>query len=378
MKIAFFYLSLLFLSSTAIAGEVVPLFDEIPSFKKEEVKSSKKESDSLFGLTATETTQSAPKEAKKQEKQSNTNSKKPNLGRHATPIQSLRLTPIPDLRIDLDPSIKQAVQEKKFEEKLLDDKDILRRETPLNMTETKEDELSRLIAQRRQKGQTGRYESPLGKRHDANGFLLAGVGLGMNTVEVEDILTDQGYTLSRVDETLPPALSIAYEKDCRLTKKLYIISDIKNCIFDKSKEEETRYIKQMTFERPDTRETMIINFTSLATENIVYRVFYQNKGDSSLNTSARNVKIKKDRQNEFWDLVFTVYGLPDDSDKLIWGNENTSYLHAKMMGSAYDAYLILESNDLQNEDYFKWEDSLAEMKTIKTFNFVSEDDNFGE
>ena len=152
MKIAFFYLSLLFLSSTAIAGEVVPLFDEIPSFKKEEVKSSKKENDSLFGLTATEMTQSAPKET---QKKSNTNSKKPNLGRHATPIQSLRLTPIPDLRIDLDPSIKQAVQEKKFEEKLIDDKDILRRETPLNMTESKEDELSCLIAQRRQKGQTG-------------------------------------------------------------------------------------------------------------------------------------------------------------------------------------------------------------------------------
>ena len=378
MKIAFFYLSLLFLSSTAIAGEVVPLFDEIPSFKKEEVKSSKQEDNSLFGLTANETPQPTQKEVKNQTKKSSLDSKKPNLGRHATPIQSLRLTPIPDLRIDLDPSIKQAVQEKKFEEKLIEDKDILRREKPLNMTETKEDELSRLIAQRRQKGLTGRYESPLGKRHDANGFLLAGVGLGMNTAEVEDILTDQGYTLARVDETLPPALSIAYEKDCRLTKKLYIISDIKNCIFDRSKEEETRYIKQMTFERPDTRETMIINFTSLATENIAYRVFYQNKGDSSLNTSAKNMKIKKDRQNEFWDLVFTVYGLPDDSDKLIWGNENTSYLHAKMMGSAYDAYLILESNDLQNEDYFKWEDSLAEMKTIKTFNFVSEEDNFGE
>ncbi|MBR6730176.1 MAG: hypothetical protein IKL90_02380 [Alphaproteobacteria bacterium] len=123
---------------------------------------------------------------------------------------------------------------------------------------------------------------------------------------------------------------------------------------------------------------MIIDFTSLATENISYRIFYKNKGDASLNTSAKNMKIKKDRQNEFWDLVFTVYGLPDDSDKLIWGNEQTSFLHAKMVGSAYDAYLILESNDLQNEDYFKWEDSLAEMKTIKTFNFVSEEDNFGE
>ena len=134
----------------------------------------------------------------------------------------------------------------------------------------------------------------------------------------------------------------------------------------------------MTFERPETRETIVVNFTSLATDNIAYRIYYQNKGDSSLNTSKRNMQIKTNRKNEFWNLVFSVYGLPDDNDKLIWGNERTSYLHANMTGSAYDAYVLLESNQLQDEDYFKWEDSLSEMKKIRTFNFVSEEDNFGE
>ena len=376
MKITFFCLSILFLSSTSMAGEVIPLFDEMPSFQKEEVKQEKTGS-SLFDIQSQETQEKGQQKEKKSNTQ-NTQSKKPNLGRHSTPIQSLRLTPIPDLRIDLDPSIRKPVQEKQFDEDRIDEKDILKRDTPLNMTEKREDELSRLIAKRRAQGEKGPYRSPLGERHDANGFLIASVGLGMAPTEVEDILLDQGYILTKIDETLPPALSIAYEKDCRLTRKLYVLSDIKNCIYDQSKEEETRYIKRMTFERADTRETMIIDFTSLATENISYRIFYKNKGDASLNTSAKNMKIKKDRQNEFWDLVFTVYGLPDDSDKLIWGNEQTSFLHAKMIGSAYDAYLILESNDLQNEDYFKWEDSLAEMKTIKTFNFVSEEDNFGE
>ena len=367
MKHMFFCLSILFLSSTAFASEVVPLFDEMPSFKKEETK--EQESPSLFGLS--ETTASTQTHAK-------ATPNKPNLGRHSTPLQSLRLAPFPDVHVDLDPSIKKPIENKKFDEAKISEHDILKRDTPLTMTESRDDNLSRLIAERRLKNASSKYQSPLGGRHDADGFLVASIGFGMRPDEVEDALLDQGYTLSKIDETLPPALSIIYEKDCRLTRKLYIVSDIKNCIFDRSKEEETRYIKRMTFERPNTRETMIIDFTSLATENISYRIFYKNKGDSSLNTSAKNMKIKTNRKNEFWNLVFSVYGLPDDSEKLIWGNEQTSYLHAQMKGSAYDAYIILESNDLQNEDYFKWEDSLAEMKNIKTFNFVSEEDNFGE
>ncbi len=370
MKITFFCLSLLFLSSTAFSGEVVPLFDEMPSFKSEE-----KSADT------TTTIQSLFSIEKGGESAVTSRTSKPNLGRESTPLQSLKLAPFPNIKVDLDPSIRPPVQEKKFEEKKLSEEDILKRDTPLTMTEAKlsDDDLERLIAERRLKGQgAGGDKNALGKRHDADGFLVASLGLGMRTDEVENTLLDQGYRLQKIDETLPPALSIEYEKDCRLTRKLYIVSEIKNCIFDRSKEEETRYIKSMTFERPETRETIVVNFTSLATDNIAYRIYYQNKGDSSLNTSKRNMQIKTNRKNEFWNLVFSVYGLPDDNDKLIWGNERTSYLHANMTGSAYDAYVLLESNQLQDEDYFKWEDSLSEMKKIRTFNFVSEEDNFGE
>lgn len=368
MKNVFFCLSILFLSSTAFSQEMVPLFDEIPTFKNEE--------QAPTGNTGTQAQQNAALKAQK----SGVN--KPNLGRHAQPLQSLRLAPFPDVTVDLDPSLKAPIQQKKFDENVIAESDILKRDTPLNMTEenTKDGDLQRLIDERRLKATStgGYYKSPIGTRHDADGFLVANIGLGMGTDEVEDILKNQGYIVKKIDETLPPALSIKYEKDCRLTKKLYVVSDIKNCIFDRSKEEETRYIKHMTFERNATRETIDVNFTSMATENISYRIFYQNKGDASLNTSAKNLKIKTDRKKEFWHLVFSVYGLPDDSEKLIWGDENTSFLHAKMVGSAYDAYILLESAQLQDEDYFKWEDSLNEMKKIRTFNFVSEEDDFGE
>lgn len=372
MKNVFFCLSILFLSSTALTQEIVPLFDEIPTFKTEANSDEKttETSSSLFNIQ-----NETPK--------IDSATKKPNLGRHAKPLKSLRLAPFPDVKVDLDPSLKAPVQNKKFEEKTIQESDILKRENPLSMTEKKlsdDDYLQQLINERRLSAASGKgyYKTPLGGRHDADGFLLASIALGMSTNEVEDILLDQGYHLSKIDETLPPALTIEYEKDCRLTRKLYVISDIKNCIFDRSKEEETRYIKNMTFERPATRETISVAFTSLATDNVAYRIFYQNKGDSSLNTSAKNMKIKTDRKNEFWHLVFSVYGLPDDSEKLIWGNENTSFLHAKMSGSAYDAYIVLESAYLQNEDYFKWEDSLSEMKKIRTFNFVSQEDLFEE
>ena len=81
MKITFFCLSILFLSSTSMAGEVVPLFDEMPSFQKEEVKQEKTGS-SLFDIQSQETQERGQQKEKKSNTQ-NTQSKKPNLGRHS-------------------------------------------------------------------------------------------------------------------------------------------------------------------------------------------------------------------------------------------------------------------------------------------------------
>ncbi len=369
MKNSFFFLSILFLTLGANAQESVPLFDEIPVFEENAASKNTDKEGILMEQPKQETPQ---KEVSR-----------PNLGRNAVPLTSLRLAPFPDVTVDLDPSLRPPVQEKKFEEKVISEDDILKRSTPLTMTEKSETAdayLQRLIDERRLKiaAGAGKYQNPLGLRYDVDGFLIASIGLGMMPDEVEDILQGQDYILTKVDKTIPPSLSVQYEKDCRLTKKLYVPAEIRACIFDMSQEEETRYIKKMTFERVQSRETIEVDFTSLATENLSYRISYKSKGDSSLGSSYRHRMMKENRKKEFWNLVFAVYGLPDDNEKVIWGNENTSFFKAKMQGSAYDAYLTLESSQLQNEDYFKWEDSLNEMQKITTFHFVSQEDIFDE
>ncbi len=368
MKNVFFFLSMLLASIPLMAQEAIPLFDEIPAFIDDKPKEKE----------ATEKKQVVPPKlisVKGGKSQSN----KPNLGRDATPVTSIRLAPFPDFSVELDASSTPPIQEKKFEEKVIEESEILKRTDPLTMTEkaeTGDEYLQRLINERRLKMASGgsKYTNPLGLRHDADGFLISSVGLGMMPDEVVDALEDQGYLLTKTHKVLPPALSVQYEKDCRLTRKLYIPADIRACVNDKADEDETTYIKQMVFEKPMTRETMVVDYTSLATENISYRVFYKNKGDSSLNSSRKNMLIKENRKKEFWNLVFGTYGLPDDNEEVLWGNENTSFMIAKMDGSAYDAYLLLESTLLQNEDYDKWSETLSEVKAPTSFSFVSKED----
>lgn len=372
MKNVFFFLGLFFLSSSTIAQEAIPLFDEMPSFmdtKSEDKSQSEKKPTTPPKLINV--------------KSDSLKSNKPNLGRDASPITSIRLAPFPDISVDLDSSFQPPVQEKKFEEKGIDDSEIIRRSNPLTMTEkseTGDEYLQRLIDERRLRISAGgsRYKNPLGLRHDANGFLISSIGLHMMPEEVFDILEGQNYILTKSHKVLPPALSIQYEKDCRLTRKLYIPKDVRACINEISEEEETTYIKKMVFEKPQTREMITVEFTSPAAENVVYRILYKNKGDSSLNSSRKNRTIKENRKKEFWNLVFGTYGLPDDNNKLIWGSTDTSYFTAKMTGSAYDAYLLLESTQLQYEDYANWEERSSNMEKSVAFGFVSKEDVVAE
>ncbi len=368
MKNVFFFLALFSFVFPLHAQETIPLFDEIPAFINNEPKKQPNTKNTP-----------PPKliEIKKEEKTSYTH--KPNLGRDAEPITSIKLAPFPNISVDIDSSATPPKENKKFEEKVVSDDEIIRRSDPLTMTEKAEsaDEyFQRLINEKRLRIATrnSRYSNPLGLRHDADGFLISSVGLGMLSDEVIDILENQGYILSKTNYALPPALSAQYENDCRLTRKLYILSDIRACINDKAIENESNYIKQMVFERKKTRETIIVDYTSMATENVVYRISYKNKGDSSLNSSRKNRLIKENRKKEFWNLVFGIYGLPDNNEELLWGNRDTSFFTAQMTGSAYDAYLTLESSTLQNEDYFKLEESLDDEIKGGTFTFVSKED----
>lgn len=366
MKKMFFFLSILLVSTCVSAQEVVPLFEEMPSFKEE------KKSPEPNKPTGVQSQQTIRYEAPKR-------FGVPNLGRNAVPLTSLKIAPFPDVTVDLDPSIRPPVTDKKFEEKVISESEILKRGDPLTMTEkaeTGDEYLQRLIDERRLKGMTGPdgYQNPLGLRYNVDSFLVAGVGLGMMPDEITDILLEQGYVLTKTSEVLPPALSQQYEQECRLTRKLYLLSEIRACMQEISNEEEMKYVKTLGFERASSRESIQVDFTSSATENVSYRISYKNKGDSSLNSSRKNVAIKSNRHKEFWNLIFSVYGLPDEPERMIWGNEETSFLTASMQGSAYDAYILLESTKLQNDDYFKWEDNLKSIPKSSTFNFVSRED----
>lgn len=366
MKKLSFLLLFVYCFASAQAQEVIPLFDDIPVFESDKKK------------TAVQDSSFNPAVKMPERKASSSFVEKPNLGRGAKPVSELKI-PAFGMSIGLDSHPVQKVskvQDEVSEVEAVSEAEVLKRENPLTMTEKKEtlDDYLLRVMQEKTGGERGTY-NPLG-RHNASGFLISSVGLGMSISEVEDALGDKGYHLERVDRTIDPGLMVAYEKRCRGSRGLYIVSDIRACIEDLAQEDENKYVKGMLFSRPVTRETIYVEFTSPATENISYRISYYGKGDNSLNSSRQAMDIKLRRKKDFWALVFSTYGLPDDDKNFIWGDINESFLKAGMFGSAYDAYLTLESSRLQDDDYVAQKEFLSEYGSgqVSGFTFVSPED----
>ena len=345
------FFSGLFLSANAFS-EDIPLFDDsfggsstaaVPSATDKENK-----------------TQNQPESAVNQKNNSSKfDSNMPKLGRNAEPVTNLVVEPIPNLSFGVDlieKDKKVEVPQVKIQEKETNDADVIRRQESLNITESPNkknsiwnDKIS------------GVNISDL-QRHDVSFYKIAGIGLGDDTETVYDELTDLGYSLQKVEKSIPLYRTTYYNNICREQKGLKILSDINDCILELAETDEVHYVSRETYTRPESHETIQVQYSSPETDNVAYKIIYENKGDNSLNSSRVNLAKKFQRRDDFWDLIFNTYGLPDESDKKLWGDENTRYLRAFMQGSAYNAYVIMEDKIIQDNDY---EAAQSDFKTIK-------------
>ncbi len=338
MKKFVFILNLLLLSSTVSAQEMIPLFDETPTSVKK-----------------TNTVQSEPKE----EKKTSDNISRPRLGRDAQPLTTLTIEPLPNTSFNIDISADKKKTEKtkkedtqQVVENSIAESELIKRNNPLNMTES---------ANTKKLSIQNQVQSGL-NRHDVSKFKIVGIGFGDDTETVYDELTELGYMLSRVEKSIPLYRTTYYNDVCRNKKQLKIASDVKKCIYSYAEQDEMHYVFRETYTRPESRETVQVSYSSPDTNNVVFKVVYANKGDNSLNSSRINLAKKFKRRDDFWNLVFDAYGLPDENDKLLWGDENTYYMRAFMHGSAYDAYVMMEDMIIQDKDY---ENAQNDFKTLR-------------
>lgn len=370
MKKALLCFCVLLASKVVCAQESIPLFDDLPAFQEKVAKPIDINKNMAPQITA----KSVEKKAETPSVNSATPAsnapqktlKNPRLGRDAAPLTSLVIAPFPNLTVDLNDEKARTQADsavKKFEESSVAQDEIIKRQAPLTMTEkaaSPDDYLQQLIDKRAGgKTKDGKSINGFGQRHDITGFLVADIGFNMTPEEVEDILDEQGYKLTKIEKSIPLLRTTFYNNECRTKKKLAVLKDVNKCVLSYAKDDDMHYIRSETFVRDATRETIQVVYTSPVTDNVSYKIAYENKGDSSLNSSRKNMAKKIARKNDFWNLIFDTYGLPDDSDKLVWGNPNTAYMQVAMYGSAYNAYIVMENYTTQDEDY---KNAIAEAK----------------
>lgn len=211
-------------------------------------------------------------------------------------------------------------------------------------------------------------EGLFGQTHDVRGFEISGMTLGMTPEEVDEIADIEGYQLVRAQHGISLFKTSYYEHLCK-NAKVYVLDRLRECIRSHARSENQEYISSMTFKKPETKEYIQILFTSPATDNVSYKIYYENEGDNSLTLTQKNLAKQLRRKEAFWRQMFETYGLPDDSELIIWGDPQKSYMQATMQGTAYNAYIVLEDKEIQDEDYFAQEEESKELTYKTPFSF---------
>ena len=282
----------------------------------------------------------------------------PNLGRSAPPLDSLRLTPppAPDIRIDLDNSQDRPPQQAPAETPSQD-------LPPLPSTHI---DLSGTSPAPVVPAPIPERQEPPRPLHNVSSFDIHGFYLGSSLSEVLHQAKQHGYRVTLTQESVPLFYATDYAHQCH-EKGIIIPDKVKQCIKDYACHQKTRYISEVKLSRKN--ETFHLYFTSRATDNLLYKIIYTNKGDNSLNFTRINKAKKQLRQTEFWHAVFDKFGYPDDQKLYIWGDPAKAYMKAYMTGSNYDGFIIMEDIQLSNEDYFEAQDVESERPVRNHFSF---------
>ena len=271
--------------------------------------------------------------------------KKPRIGRGEKPLDTLIVNPTPHVEIDL------PVDEDDSEEEITSalPARIPVRTTPILLQDPVQTPVK-----------TPPPKAPVKKRelHDVTTFEVSGLTLGMPAEAAVEALLARGFKVVEKQYGMPVYRRHAYVKVCKA--HFHILTDIQECMRDLAKKDGVYYLAWIKAINPEKHEAVRAIFTTQATQNRLYKFYYENKGDTSIGWGTKAMAHKMDRLHGFWNLIFDLYDYPDDPQLLVWGDLEHAYMQATMAGGPYNAYLVLADKDLEAEDYFAAEDAYHE------------------
>ena len=160
------------------------------------------------------------------------------------------------------------------------------------------------------------------------GFDIAGVMLGMGFDDVETLFyKSKGLYAPRKKDSIVYSIhkDWKYNLDYECRQEGIIIPEkLEHCVRTLAKNRGLLYASEMHLVRENTGETLDVYFTSNATDNVVWRVVYNNdvnelEGESEKFENQREKKILA-----FWQSVLDKYGAPNSgTDK--WASSDNAY-----------------------------------------------------
>ncbi len=204
---------------------------------------------------------------------------------------------------------------------------------------------------------------------NVSGFDIAGIMLGMNFDEVYLLSSRNGglyapRAKNAVLYTISQEWKYNLDYECR-QQHVYAPAELEKCINSLAQNRGLMYVSQLHLERANTGEKITVYFTSNATDNVVWRVVYENdvnelEGNAEKFANQREKKILK-----FWQDVLDKYGAPNSGTDT-WLSSNNSY---DPLMRAYYGSLELIDNGLNASDATRNVQTSREYFRAKTYAF---------
>ena len=180
-------------------------------------------------------------------------------------------------------------------------------------------------------------------------FDIAGIMLGMHFDDVHTLFANGGLYAPRANDaviyTISPDWRYNLDYECR-QQNIFVPDQLEQCIRTLAKNRGLMYASEYHLVRELTGETITVYFTSNATDNVVWRVEYNNDVDEMEGSAEKFEDQRRKKILTFWASVVDKYGAPNSgTDK--WLTSNNSY---DPMMTAYYGALDLVDNGLYASD----------------------------
>lgn len=185
---------------------------------------------------------------------------------------------------------------------------------------------------------------------DIKHFDIAGIMLGMNYDEIYNLFFNNSglYAPRKKDSivyTMDKEWKYNLDYECR-RNNIFIPEKLEKCIYSLAKSRGLLYVSEIHLERSFTGETIDVYFTSNATDNVVWKVVYNNDADKVDGTKEIFENIREKKILSFWQGVIDKYGVPNSGEDKWISSENA---YDPMM-QAYYGQLVLIDNGLNATD----------------------------